>query len=123
MKLRPVQLARTLVYVKRMPARMCAFDEDKQLVALEKYETECATDTWLDRCATKIADRIAALENQLQGARPGDRFELLDALRTFRQALQALELELGDSRARVERLAVLRAQARGQSRLRLVQSE
>lgn len=123
MELRQIKLVESPVYVRMLDARMWGASMANELEALEKYEVECASEIWLERCAAKIADRVASLENRLQGAAPEDRFELLDALRTFRQALRALEQELGHSQVKVERLAVLRAQARGLPRLRLVQSE
>jgi hypothetical protein len=122
MELRPIQLVQTAVYVKLLDARMYGASWDKPLQQVEKYEAACALEVWLERCAAKIADRVAETENRLRDAAPEDRFALLDALRTYRSALSTLETELGRSLRRVQRLSVIREQASGQPRLRLVQS-
>lgn len=122
MELRPIQLAERPVVIEPLVARMLRAEGERHLEALREYEAECASDTWRERCAVKIADRVAELESQLRAAVPEDRFALLDALRTFRQALATLERELGRSSDRARRLSALREQASALPRLRLVQS-
>lgn len=120
MQLRPIQLAERVTKVKCLTLADFRRGDERVVQALYAYEAECASDTWRNRCAAKIAARVADLDNQLRAAKPEDRFELLGALRTYRTALSALTTESAPSLGRAQRLALLREQAIEQPRLRLV---
>lgn len=123
----PIQLAASVTCVRVMTARELLLQE-KEIAkvstasgaALQAYVAECGVSVWLERSATKLADRVRDLEHQLRVASPQDHDRLEDALRTSRTNLALVWRGLGRSPGLARRLAAQSEQDAEQLHLRLV---
>jgi hypothetical protein len=122
MHLRPVEVVSGMIYIKVLSAREF-WEEHCVESTLLRYEAECASSVFLERCAARLSDRIAGLESRMRVAPLADRSELTDELRTFRSSLTILRQELARSQAPAQRRRELSALRPEQPRLRLVESE
>ena len=122
--LQAVHLPDRFVCVNLLDARLFSSESGdempQQMAVLREYAAQSGYTAWLERSATRIAERVASLERELRDAPDERRAELQDMLRTSRTTLVILWRRLEGSLGLARRLAAQSEQPSPQSHLRLV---